>query len=403
MRKLILSLLLSLFLMGCITPNTTQSTIINANTNITRTAASNVSKQPKNTNVSNTSNSSIKTEKIQIKPLGNLKVSFLDVGQADSVLVQTPNNKTILIDTGNNNDYKIISSYLSNHKINEINVLIGTHPHEDHIGSMASIIKNFKIDSLYMPKITTTTKIFENTLKAIKAKNLKITTPISGKTIDIDKDIKVEILAPNSTKYEDLNNYSIVLKLTYKKTSFLFGGDASAESEKDMLSKKYDVKADVLKVGHHGSASATTAAFLKAVNPKYAVISVGKGNDYGHPTKQTLNRLASSNVLIFRTDFNGTIVATSDGNTIKFDKKASPVKAQAPPTKTQIQNVNPIVTSPSITKNANNSDINYYITRTGAKYHLGGCRYLSKSQIPIKLSEAKSQGYTPCSACNPPK
>jgi len=271
------------------------------------------------------------TETIVRKSINELKISFIDVGQADSILLQTPNGKSVLIDAGNSNDYGTISAYINKQKIKTIDVLAGTHPHEDHIGAMAEVIKNYDIGSIYMPKVTANTKVFKNLLKTIKDKKIQITNPVPGKTIDIDKDVNIGILAPNSNKYGELNNYSIVLKLTYDKTSFIFMGDASAESEKEILEKKYDLKADVLKIGHHGSSSATTASFLEAVNPKYAIISVGKENDYGHPAKEILDRLKASKIKVLRTDELGTIVITSDGNTIKLDKNVSAIKTQAPP------------------------------------------------------------------------
>jgi competence protein ComEC len=188
---------------------------------------------------------------------------------------------------------------------------------------MDVVIQKFQIGKVYMPKVTTNTRTFEDVLLAVKETGLKITSPIAGSTITLDPAIKVEVLAPNSTKYEDLNNYSIVLKVTYGKTSFLLTGDAERESEKEMLAKSYNLKADVLKVGHHGSNSSTSAAFLKAVAPRYTVICVGKDNDdYGHPKQAILDRLSRARVKIFRTDLNGTIIAESDGEkvTVKGSK-----------------------------------------------------------------------------------
>ncbi len=343
------------------------------------------------------------------KTSGPLKVHFIDVGQADSILIQTPGGKCMLIDAGNNADGSSVVSYIKSQGINKIDVLVGTHPHEDHIGGMDSVIYAFDISQIYMPKASNNTKTFEDVLMAIKSKGLKVNTAAAGVNIDLDPSLKAIIYAPNSTYYEDLNNYSAVIKLTYKNTSFLFTGDAEDISENEMLSKGYDLKADVLKVGHHGSSSSTTPAFLKAVSPKHAVISVGKNNDYGHPAQQTLDRLAAANVQVFRTDEVGTIVATSDGSTITFDKKALPVKPHAPPANTVQSKSHESSSSTAVVmhvpKNSNNSNNNVivYITNTGSKYHVDGCQYLSKSKIPIKLSEAKARGYTPCSKCHPPQ
>jgi competence protein ComEC len=175
------------------------------------------------------------------------------------------------------------------------------------------------------------------------------------------------------------------------------------DAEQEMISKQYDLKSDVLKVGHHGSNSSSSVAFLKAVSPKYAVISVGKGNDYGHPTQVTLDKIADVGIQVFRTDEAGTIVATSDGETIKFNKNASAIKPQAPPNTTS----NPAPgTSESVAPEKpadSNGDVIVYITKTGTKYHIDGCQYLSNSKIPISLSDAIDEGYAPCSKCNPPK
>lgn len=205
--------------------------------------------------------------------------------------------------------------------IDTIDAVVGTHPHEDHIGGLDAVINSFNIGKIYMPKVSHTTKTFEDVLNAIDNKGLKVTTAFAGTNIEVDPDLKIEILAPNSHTYDEINNYSAVVKLTYKNTSFLFTGDAESVSEQEMISKGYDLKADVLKVGHHGSATSTTAQFLKKVSPDYVVISVGKDNRYGHPDNLVLNRLKTFGVEIFRTDEYGTVIATSDGETIKFDKK----------------------------------------------------------------------------------
>jgi competence protein ComEC len=195
----------------------------------------------------------------------------------------------------------------------------------------------------------------------------------------------------------------------------MLNGDAEDVSEQEMLAKRYNLKADVLKVGHHGSDSSTTPAFLKAVSPKYAIISVGAGNSYGHPAPETLARLASAGIQVYRTDEAGTIIVTSDGNTIKINKKASSVKPQAPPAssnsssgsgnKTVVVPV-PVPSKEEITPapvQPSKNDVTVYITDTGKKYHSDSCRYLAKSKIPIKLSEAKAKGYTPCKVCKPPQ
>lgn len=272
----------------------------------------NASQQTSNTLSSE--NSSATESEGSGKVTGQLKVHFLDVGQADCILLQN-GSSAMLIDAGNNADGKFIIDYIKKLKIKKLDYVIGTHPHEDHIGSLDKVISTFNIGKVLMPKVTASTHSFEDVIRTIKSKGLKITTPVAGSEFQFG-DCKCSILAPNSTSYEDINNYSIVLKVSFGKTSFLFTGDAENISEDQILAGKYDLKADVLKVGHHGSNSSSSARFLKAVSPEYAIISVGKDNDFGHPSSKTLKRLASADVKVYRTDKDGTIVVSSDGSTI---------------------------------------------------------------------------------------
>lgn len=245
-----------------------------------------------------------------------LIVHFLDVGQADSIFIELPNKETMLIDAGNNADDKFVVNYIKNLSYNKINYVVGTHPHEDHIGGLDTVINTFDIGNIYMPKVEHTTKTFEDVLLAVKNKNLKIKTGKVGVNIVNNGDLKIDIIAPVNDKYEDLNNYSAVVKITYKDNSFLFMGDAEKLSEDELTA---DVKADVIKIGHHGSYTSTSEEFLKRVSPTYAVISVGKDNDYGHPHKETIDLLNNSNVKVYRTDIAGTIVIKSDGYNIDIE------------------------------------------------------------------------------------
>jgi DNA internalization-related competence protein ComEC/Rec2 len=249
---------------------------------------------------------------------GVLQVSFLDVGQADSILIKLPGGKTMLIDAGNNDDGKTVVNFLKSQGVKNLDVLVGTHPHEDHIGGMDDVIEAFDIEKIYMPKVTTTTRTFKDVLRAAEKKNLKITAARGGMSIPLEEGLQADILAPNSSRYEELNNYSVVIKITYKDTSFLFTGDAEKLSEQEMLDKHYDLRADVLKVAHHGSSSGTSEEFLSAVSPEYAVISVGKNNDYGHPHRETMRRLAAHGVKVYTTAENGNLLFSSDGKRIKI-------------------------------------------------------------------------------------
>ncbi len=260
-----------------------------------------------------------------------LKVHFIDVGQADSILAQLPTGQNILIDVGNNADADLVVNYLRRQGVKQLDHVIGTHPHEDHIGGLDVVIKTFDTGKVYLPRVSHNTKTYEDVLMAIKNKGLKVTEAKTGVELDAVSGVDAVFLAPGKSSYDGLNNYSAVLKLTYGSTSFLFTGDAEAESEQEMLLSSWqNPKADVLKVGHHGSHSSTTATFLDIVSPDYAVISVGKDNDYGHPHAETMAKLAAAGVQVFRTDQQGTIMATSDGKNITFNKEGSPVKERAP-------------------------------------------------------------------------
>lgn len=241
-----------------------------------------------------------------------LKVSFLDVGQADSILINA-NNKYMLIDAGNNEDGEKLVMYLKSLGIEKFDYVVGTHAHEDHIGGMDNIIDSFDIGTFYMPDVITTTKTFEDVLDSLEKKNLNFDTPQIGSTFDLGK-AKIETIYVGKDS-KNLNNSSIILKLTYGNVSFLFTGDIENDVEKTLLNK--DIESDVLKVAHHGSNTSSSNAFLKKVNPKYAIISVGTGNSYGHPKSVILDGLEKLGTKIYRTDELGTIIVTTDGEKIE--------------------------------------------------------------------------------------
>lgn len=267
------------------------------------------------------------TKDAKVTVSGQLKVHFIDVGQADSILVQQ-GSSAMLIDAGNNDDYNTVKSYLDKQGIKELQCFIGTHKDEDHIGSADYVINSFKVGKVYFPKQTATTKTFKDFVNAVKGKGLKLTVPSVGQSFKLG-DATVTVLAPNGSSYEDANDYSIVVKVAYGSTSFLLTGDAESVSESEMLNKGLNLGATVLKVGHHGSKSSTSQSFLNKVNPKYAVISVGKDNEYGHPKQEVLNRLKAKNIPVYRTDENGTIVATSNGKEVKFSTNPGSYKGAA--------------------------------------------------------------------------
>jgi len=249
----------------------------------------------------------------------DLVVSYIDVGQGLSVLVQFPNGTAMLYDAGPNKSAKTIVNYLKSHSVNKVDALILSHPDSDHIGAADEVIESFMIGSFYMPKVAHSTQSYLDVLSAAKAKGLTIKTAQKGVTISLDPRVKVAMWGPvKEYDLDDTNNWSAVVSITYGSTSFLLTGDAGEEAENDMINTGVVEPQTVLQVGHHGSKYSTSTAFLSAVTPTYAVISVGE-NSYGHPSEETLSRLQSYNVDVFRTDRQGTVVATSDGKTITWN------------------------------------------------------------------------------------
>lgn len=246
----------------------------------------------------------------------NLEIYFFDVGQADSVLIKS-NDDTVLIDAGNRNDGENLVNYIKNDlKINDIDIVIGTHPHEDHIGGMNYIIDSFDIGKIYLPDVTSNAKFFEKLLDSIESKDYKISVPKIGEEIKLNNLVFNVLSVDDNDK--NINDCSIVLKLNYLDTKYLFMGDASKSVEKKLLDK--DIKADVIKIGHHGSSYSSSNKFLESVEANIAIISVGKDNKYKHPTKSVLNTLNNLNIKYYRTDIDGTIKLVSDGKNIEINK-----------------------------------------------------------------------------------
>ena len=254
-------------------------------------------------------------EQVKIDP-NNLIIHFVDVGQGDCILI-SKNNEHVLIDAGNNEDGPLLVEYFKELGIKKFKYVIATHAHEDHIGGIDNVINNFELGHYYMPDVITTTKTFEDVLDALLAKKKAFETPNIGDKFKLS-DTEFEVLYLGSDK-SDLNNTSIVLKLTYKNTTYLFMGDATDKVEKILINEGKDLESDVLKVGHHGSQYSSTAAFLKQVSPRYAVIQVGQDNDYDHPKQITIDKLEKLKTLTYRTDKHGTIILTSDGDNISFE------------------------------------------------------------------------------------
>ena len=303
---------------------------------------------------------------------GELEVWFIDVGQGDSALIISPEGKTMLIDCGEYENIDSVTGFLDKKGIDTIDVVIVSHPHTDHMGGMATIFWDYEIKSVYMPYASANTTAFEKMMEAIDEEGLTINEAKEGVSFDLGS-VHAEMFGPCSDEYEDVNDYSVIMKLTYGNISYLFTGDATTLAESEVLQTGADISSNVLKVGHHGSNTSTSQEFLDAVDPDFAVISVGKDNDYGHPKERILKRL--SGIPIFRTDKLGTFCISTDGKIIKSNNGEF-----APGAKTE-------------------NDRYVYITESGSKYHTEDCIYYDEDSKEIKESRAIAMGYDPCSKC----
>lgn len=254
-----------------------------------------------------------------VLPVDDVVVEYLDVGQADAVLIRS-GRKTMLIDAGNNEDGPLLAAYLKAQGISTIDVLIGTHPHEDHIGGMDNVIRAFSVDKFILPDVVTTTKTFTSVLDAAEKQNLKVVVAKPGMTWELEE-AACEVLCCKAVHENELNEWSVVVRMVFGNTSFLFTGDEEAVNEQLLLKSGYDISADILKCPHHGSDTSSTAAFIREVSPKTVILSVGKDNDYGLPAAEVLHRYTEIGAEVYRTDLQGTIVVESNGDTYTVQRK----------------------------------------------------------------------------------
>lgn len=249
--------------------------------------------------------------------LKDLTVEYIDIGQGDSSLIRLPDGRNMLIDGGTQATANQITEHLKNLGIDSIDIVVATHPHEDHIGGLDDVINNFEIGEVFMPQISErdmpTTRIYERFLTAVKSKGCSVSRAAAGTVISSEDHLKIDCLSPAESDYGNLNNYSVVIRMIYYDITFLFMGDAETEIENRLIKDYPDLDADIIKVGHHGSTTSSSAKFIKKISPAVAVISCGIDNRYGHPRPEILSRYRKAGTDIYRTDKQGNITVKCNG------------------------------------------------------------------------------------------
>lgn len=338
-----------------------------------------------------------------------LTVTFLDVGQGDAAVLQC-GGQTMMIDGGKAKASSYIYSWLKKNQISYLDVMVATHTDADHIGGLSGALNYAKVGTAYCPVTSGTTKTFQSFVKYLKKQGKSITVPKAGDEFSLGG-AQVRILGPTDPQAEG-NNSSIVLKVTFGDTSFLFTGDAEREEEQELLESGYDLESTVLKVGHHGSDTSTSYLFLRTVNPQYAVISVGADNTYGHPTEAVLSRLRDADVKTCRTDLQGTITAVSDGKKVTFQTERNAdintLGNAGPGQKDETGQKNKAVSSAGKAAASDSSAEKTYVLNTNThKFHDPDCSSVSQMKEKNKrvVTESRDQiiadGYDPCGRCHP--
>lgn len=351
-----------------------------------------------------------------------MEVHFLDVGQGDCTLIIC-DGEAMLIDAGDNDKGTKVQLYLKKHGVEKLKYVIGTHPDSDHIGGLDVILYKYDCGTVIMPDKSADSNTYRDVIDTLKYKNYSITYPVVGKEYLLGN-AKFVILGPR-TIYGDDNNCSVALKLYHGDNTFLFTGDAEEEAENDYLYSGNDIKSTVLKVGHHGSKSSTGSSFLKAVAPAYAVISCGMNNEYGHPHASTLNSLRQQNCKVFRTDEQGSIVATSDGKSITWNCSPSETWQAGEPKGTVASQSNgslntapaadttpaavvaPVVVPPVEAAIPPTPGVAYILNTNTKKFHYPTCSSVGEMKEKNKQESSESRdaiiarGFVPCKRCNP--
>lgn len=310
-------------------------------------------------------------------------IHFIDVGQADAALVVC-DGETMLIDGGNRADSQLIYTYLKNEDVTHLDYMVATHAHEDHVGGLPGALNYATVGTALCSVDSYDSEVFETFVSQLAKQSKQISVPKAGDVFELGS-AQVQVVGP-VRQSDDPNNMSLVLRIVYGSTSFLFTGDAEREEEQDILDAGFELESTVLKVGHHGSENSTTYPFLREVMPEYAVISVGEGNSYGHPTEEALSRLRDAGATILRTDRNGTILCTSDGEMVSFTLESGSAEEEQP---------------------EEDKGMEYVLNTNTKKFHYPTCRSVNsiKPQNFGSFSGAREdlivQGYSPCGNCKP--
>lgn len=393
-RKRITALLLAVLIIMSASAGCGQSTdSINTETGSNNAADGNNNVGGQSTN--GAQNTGRPKSNVPSAPMDTAEIHFIDVGQGDSTLI-IADNEAMLIDCGDNDKGMSVRRYLEKQGIEELEYVIGTHPDADHIGGMDVVLYNFYCDKVIMPDCTADTKTYDDVIQTVKSKNYSITYPQVGDTYTLGSG-SFTIIAPNRDDYSDKNDFSVGLIFDYGSTSFVFTGDAEG-AEADIVGNGIDLSADVFKAGHHGSSTSSGDAILNAVDPKYAVISCGAGNKYGHPHSETLQRFVSRNIEVYRTDTQGTVIAYTDGINITWSsEKSAPVNSQ--------RNANGQNTAPTVSQSTAETSASYILNTNTKKYHLPTCRSVkqmsdsNKEESNLSAAEIEALGYEACKNC----
>ncbi len=329
-----------------------------------------------------------------------LRVHYIDVGQADCALLEC-DGEFMIIDGGNVADSSLVVSYLQSQGVQALEAVVCTHAHEDHVGGLPGVLAVFPAAAVYAPTRTYSSNCFDDFVYYTDQQGLEITVPKPGDQFSLGA-ATVTVLGP-VTAYSETNNTSIVLLVQYGENRFLFTGDMETKAETDLLDYwdgKLDICADVLKVGHHGSSTSSGYRFLRQVDPFYAVISVGEGNQYGHPNEEPLSRLSDADVAVYRTDKLGSIIATADGSSIRFSWSTSSAVPDVPEQTKQTHAQGGITETQAATETQGQ-----YVGNVNSKVlHSIGCSSLPSEKNRVYFDtyeEALSAGYHDCSKCKP--